>query len=253
MDQAKITAVAQWFYTTSGRYARVWEHKKVNSMVTNTFGYHAIQLGLPHWDLLRANRIPHKACTYIGPDTNVNRKGLLVCEPEALPFASESIDLIVLPHTLECSVDPHQVLREADRVLRPEGQLVITGFSPYSLWAIRDRVPGFEQLMPVAPSDHVSLARVCDWLSLLSFDVEETAQGCFAPYCISRKWLRRWMFLDVAAQRGVSLSGAVYAVSAIKRVNSMTLVGMNWSNTKQHVARGAVPVARRDSKGISKA
>lgn len=249
MDQALIAAVAQWFYTTPGRYARAWEHRKVNSMVTNTFGYHAIQLGLPHWDLLRANRIPHKVCTYGGLDSSeINRKGLIVCAPDALPFASESVDLIVLPHILECASDPHQVLREADRVLVPEGKLVITGFNPYSLWGIRERVPGLEPLMPVRPSHHLSQARVCDWLSLLSFDIDDAAQGCFAPYCTSRKWLRRWAFMDVAAQRGWPVGGGVYAVSAIKRVNSMTLVGMNWSKKKQRVARGAVPVARREAK-----
>ena len=189
-----IAAVAQWFHTTSGRYARAWEHKQVNTMVANTFGYHAIQLGLPHWDLLRANRIPHKVCTYGALDNDINRKGLLLCNPEALPFDTESVDLIVLPHVLECSTDPHQVLREANRVLVPEGQLVITGFSPFSLWGMRDRIPGLEQLMPVLPSHHLSQHRVCDWLSLLSFDIEQTTQGCFAPHCTSRKWLRRWAF-----------------------------------------------------------
>ncbi|MCQ9615376.1 class I SAM-dependent methyltransferase [Paenalcaligenes niemegkensis] len=247
VDQAMIASVAQWLHTTPGRYVRAWEHKQVNNMVVNTFGYHAIQIGMPHWDLLRANRISHKLCTFNGPASDITRKGLVLCEAESLPFDSESIDLLVLPHVLECSADPHQVLREVERVLVPEGQVVLTGFNPYSLWGLRDRIPGLEQLMPVSPSHHVSLSRVNDWLSLLSFDIQQSSQGCFVPYCQSRKWLHRWAFMDVMAQRGWPLSGATYAISAIKRVNSMTLVGLNWSKQKQRVAQGAVMGASRDS------
>jgi ubiquinone/menaquinone biosynthesis C-methylase UbiE len=40
-----------------------------------------------------------------------------------LPLAANSIDLVVMPHTLEFAPDPHQMLREVERVLVPEGQV----------------------------------------------------------------------------------------------------------------------------------
>jgi ubiquinone/menaquinone biosynthesis C-methylase UbiE len=57
-----------------------------------------------------------------------------VCDLRELPFAANSIDLAVMPHVLESHDNPHQILREVERILIPDGQLVITGFNPLSLW-----------------------------------------------------------------------------------------------------------------------
>src|SRR3546814_14976459 len=101
----------------------------LDGMVSNMFGYHAIQIGLPHWDLLQANRIPYKWAAH-GPGVPIDASGgRIVCDSEYLPFDSQSVDLLVLPHALECASDPHQLLREVERVLLPEGHVVITGRS----------------------------------------------------------------------------------------------------------------------------
>ena len=63
----------------------------------------------------------------------------LLTEPAALPFAAASLDLLLLPHTLELSLDPHATLREVERVLVPEGRVVISGLNPASLWGLRQR------------------------------------------------------------------------------------------------------------------
>src|SRR3546814_13021027 len=106
-------------------------------MVSNVFGYHAIQIGLPHWDLLRANRIPFKGRTRVLFDDAANAGAVVVADPENLPFDSQSIDLLVLPHVLETSTGSHQILREAERVLMPEGRVVISGFNHWSLWGAK--------------------------------------------------------------------------------------------------------------------
>src|SRR5690606_29370135 len=120
-----ILELAEWLDTPPGQYVRGWEQKHVDAIVGNVFGYHAIQIGLPHWDLLQANRIPFKGRTRIVFDGAIEQGAALVADPECLPFESQSVDLLVLPHVLECSADPHQVLREAERVLVPEGRIVI--------------------------------------------------------------------------------------------------------------------------------
>ena len=117
VDQPIIVELAEWLNTPSGQYVQAWEQKQIDAMVANVFGYHAIQIGLPQWDLLRANRIRYKGRTRVLFDRAQEQGAAVVTDPENLPFDSQSIDLLVLPHVLECSGDPHQILREAERVL----------------------------------------------------------------------------------------------------------------------------------------
>src|SRR5690554_8032563 len=97
VEQALIVELEEWLSTPQGRYVAAWDQTQFNGMVANAFGYHAIQIGLPHWDLLQANRIPHKACASIEPVDGATHP-LVVAEPENLPFETQSIDLLILPH-----------------------------------------------------------------------------------------------------------------------------------------------------------
>ena len=127
----------------AGRYLKAWETVKMETLVSDVFGFHALQLGLPELDALAANRMPHRWCAVHDPD-DVSlgakvRQAQLVCEPSALPFPEASLDLVAMPHTLELHPDPHAVLREVARVLVPEGRVVICGLNPNSLWGWRYR------------------------------------------------------------------------------------------------------------------
>jgi len=246
LDQPRIVELAEWLNTPAGQYVLRWEQKQVDALVANVFGYHAIQIGLPQWDLLRANRIPYKGCTQAlavaGSDA---ARVSVVADPENLPFDTQSIDLLILPHTLECSDNPHQILREAERVLMPEGRVVISGFNPWSLWGGRDRVPGLDPLIPVPAHMQVSLARLKDWFKLLSFEMDRGRFGCYAPSCQTVKWLERWSFMEAAGDRWWPVCGAVYMVSAMKRVLAMRLVGPHWKSRKKRVRREAVVTSRQ--------
>ena len=122
-----IPGLDTWLNSAQGRYVMGWEQRNLDAAVADVFGFNALQLGLPQFDFLQANRIPlrQKAGESGAVDT--------LCDLVALPFASQSIDLVVLPHALEFSDDPHQILREVERVLIPEGQVIICGFNPASL------------------------------------------------------------------------------------------------------------------------
>lgn len=244
-DQPIILDLAEWLETPPGKYVRSWEQKQVDAMVGNVFGYHAIQVGLPHWDLLQANRIPRKARTHVEYALAGELGASIVAEPESLPFESGSVDLLVLPHVLECSSDPHQVLREAERVLVPEGRVVISGFNPWSLWGISDRMPGIDPLLPVPAHLQVSLPRLKDWFKLLSFELDRGRFGCYRPACNNQVWLDRWAFMDKAGDRWWPVCGAVYVVSAIKRVAGMRLVGPNWKAARKKAHRHAVVTGRQ--------
>lgn len=248
VDQPLIEELAEWLNTPPGQYVQAWEQKQINGMVANVFGYHAIQIGLPHWDLLQANRISFKGCTHVALDESARaRQGVVVAEPENLPFDTQSIDLLILPHVLECSNDPHQILREAERVLMPEGRVVISGFNPWSLWGARERIPGLDPLTPVPAPMQVSLARLKDWFKLLSFDVDRGRFGCYAPPCLNQVWLDRWAFMEPAGDRWWPVCGAVYVVSAVKRVVSPRLVGPTWRTRRKRVRRQAVVTGRESN------
>ena len=271
LDQSLAAELAQWLTTPVGQYVQSWEQKKIDDMVANVFGYHALQIGQPQWNLLRANRMPNRGRTQSywenahseaaglakssparamgtglgeGYAWNLTSGIALYAEPENLPLDRQSVDLLILPHVLECSNNPHQVLREAERVLVPEGRLVITGFNPWSLWGAHERIPGLDPMVPVPAHMQLSLGRLKDWFKLLSLELDRGHFGCYVPPCLTEKWLDRWSFMEAAGDRWWPVCGAVYVVSAVKRVVGVRAIGPAWKKKKRRVRRAAV-VARR--------
>jgi SAM-dependent methyltransferase len=241
--------LTQWLQSPPGRYLMAWEQAQLDSTVADLFGFHALQLGLPDLDGLRANRMPHRWVAGDGP----RRAGVLAarhalhCDFDALPFDSQSLDLVLLPHTLELARDPHDTLREVERVLRPEGRVVIVGLNPASLWGLRQRAGRLRQRLGMGgqlylPSegDFISYGRVRDWLRLLGFEVERGRFGCWRLPLRSEAGLSRMDWLESAGARGWPVLGAVYLVEAVKRVRGMRLVGL--ARRQQAAARAAPAV-----------
>lgn len=247
-QESTIVSLSAWLNTDPGQYARNWEQTRFDSMVDNVFGYRALQIGLPELDLLRANRMPFKA--FVGPELPAAEQtydwaGIVRAEPEFLPFDRESMDLVVLPHILETSSNPHQVLREVDRILMPEGRVVISGFNPWSLWGLRQRTPFLKPWLPPEVNQQVSLSRLKDWFKLLSFEIEFGHFGCYVPSFRTKKWLDRTAFFESAGDRWWPACGGIYVVSAVKRVHGMTLLKPNWKKNRavKQSARRAAGVA----------
>ncbi|HLR11998.1 MAG TPA: methyltransferase domain-containing protein [Burkholderiaceae bacterium] len=245
MEQPHIIELARWLESPAGQYVLAWEQKQIDRLVANVFGYHAVQVGLVEKNFLRASRIRHKGRTCVQVAHGRKHRAMLVAAPEHLPFESQSIDLLVLPHGLECSTNPHQVLREASRVLMPEGRIIVSGFNPWSLWGARERIPGLDPLLPIPASLQVSLVRLKDWLQLLSFEVEKGHFGCYAPACETTTWFQRWAFMERLGARWWPVCGAVYAVSAVKRVAGMRLMGPVWKQAPSRVRRQRVVTSRQ--------
>ncbi|MFL6663837.1 MAG: class I SAM-dependent methyltransferase, partial [Rhizobacter sp.] len=139
------------------------------------------------------------------------------------------------PHSLELARDPHVALREVERVLRPEGRVVIVGFNPTSLWGLRQRLGRMRRgvglgrrraLFLPASGDFIGYRRLRDWLRLLSFEVEAGRFGCYKPPVVSDRWLARFEWAEQAGDRWWPVFGAVYALTAVKRVRGMRLVGL---------------------------
>jgi SAM-dependent methyltransferase len=173
------------------------------------------------------------------------RQVAVITRFEELPFATQSIDLVVMPHILEFAQEPHQVLREVDRVLVPEGQVIITGFNPASLWGLRQSLARAKIARPYLPraGQFISLPRIKDWLKLLSFEANRGHFGCYAPWAGSDRWLARWSFLEKAGDRWWPVLGSVYMLTAVKRVRGMRLIGPVWKRKEERERRVALAPA----------
>ena len=276
--QKSIITLGPWLESAAGRYVLEWEQSRLDTLTADIFGFNAMQIGLPQINALHANRMPHKWQTDVrigalaqtqnadaaetgagtATSTAVATPGLSTARPPMpvsvvldyaeLPFASQSLDLVVLPHVLEFAAEPHQVLREVERVLIPEGQLIVCGFNPASLWGARQlagRLTG-AHFLP-RDGEFISPRRMKDWLKLLNMEVNRGHFGCYAPPCATEKWLQRYAFMEEGGKRWWPYLGAVYMMHAIKRVKGMRLVGPVWS-TSPATAAHAVPATNRSGR-----
>jgi len=220
----------KWLQSPPGRYVLRWEQQCFDQIVADVFGFHALQIGLPQMNALSENRMPLHAL-FIHANDNLEYASrfnwhLIEGNTSELPFANESLDLVVLPHVLEFAADPHQILREVDRILRPEGRLVISGFNPASLWGARQYL---SRLIgnPYLPRDgqFISLIRVKDWLQLLNYSLDRGHFGCYKFPLHGESSMSRMEFLESMGNRWWPIFGAVFLVSAIKRHKGMRLIG----------------------------
>lgn len=236
--------LAEWFGTPLGAYLLERELDFFDRTVADVFGFNALQLGLAQFDLLRASRIASR--WRVAPEGNVELRS----DFHDLPIAANSVDLVVMPHVLEFTHDPHQILREVVRVLVPDGQLVISGFNPWSLWGAKRLLPKARREMPWC-GHFVHLPRLKDWLSLLSFDIATGRMHGYLPPFSQERWLRRFRFMDAAGDRWWPFGGGVYFLQAVKRVRGMRLITPKWSRpfavTGNVVALRRVPGSQRTS------
>jgi SAM-dependent methyltransferase len=231
----------EWFTTALGAYVLEREQAYFDGAVADIFGYNAFQLGLPEVDLLRASRIASR--WRVDPGAGAD----LRADFRDLPIASNSADLVLLPHVLEYNEHPHQILRDVARALRPEAHLVISCFNPWSLWGAR-------RLLASSPrfpwrGRFISLVRLKDWLALLGLEIVGGRMSCYVPPCSSRKWLERLRFMEQAGDRWWPISGGVFFLDAVKRVQGLRIIMPRWSDRlvpSKGLAGAPKKVARRE-------
>lgn len=248
-QQKTIIALGSWLETPPGACVRHWEQERLNVLTADIFGFNAVQIGLPKINALQANRMPNKwlTDTFLPSEQSPGSVTpvVVVHDFADLPFASQSLDLVVLPHVLEFAEEPHQVLREVERVLIPEGRVIVCGFNPLSLWGVR-QAAGRMTDRPFLPQDGelIHLPRLKDWLKLLNMEVSRGHFGCYTPPCHTEKWLHRFDFMDRAGDRWWPALGAVYIVQAIKRVKGMRLIGPVWKRQTAKAGKGVAVTNR---------
>jgi SAM-dependent methyltransferase len=209
----------------------------------DVFGFELLQVGGwgPARHLLDSARTQH--ITLLAPDA---APGVSLCAPlTELPFASDSIDAILLPHTLELVADPYAVLREAERVLCAEGCLLIYGFNPWSGWGMRRLFAQYFRRPSFPPGTRRLLAerRLRDWVALLDFEVADV-YGYLGPMPVAGRPPRPEEASEPRYRRRPALTSGGYLLKARKRVQTLTMVRPKRRARKRVLMPAAEPTSK---------
>ncbi len=231
---------SKWLATPLGDSLLNEEARVVEEALDGVFGEETLQLG--HWGSTRTFlRFSRTQRSSLIADTIHEDGPAVLASPHRLPIDSDSVDSVLLPHTLEYSDRPHAVLREVHRVLRPHGHLVVLAFRPGGFWGLRRLIPGAG--MPPGADHLVSDRRLKDWLKLLDMRIHGLSRYFFRwPLpglrgAVSPKWERR-------GQSWWPEMSACYMLTAEKRISTLTPVRPVWSKQPKIVAGLAEPTTR---------
>lgn len=199
------------------------EEQLLTHLLPQCFGKHVLLIGAPHQaSLLNSTTISCR--TLLSP---LISHDIPTCYIESdiheLPVLTGSIDLVILPHTLELVDNPRQLLFEACRIIKPEGLIVICGFNPYSAWGLR-KVMNKHKLTPWK-GNFISAARVKNWLHLADFVLEDHRGMMFRPPVSQQALYDKLHFLEKLSS---PFLGGAYALVARAKVIPLTPIRLQW-------------------------
>ena len=260
----KRPELRRWFASRQGVILRECEREAVAAVLPDLFGYHIVQLGVPGGDhYLRSSRIGHRIVYLLEGEENDAVAQADAAPPagkayaysaapsaaarlrggeEALPFAANSLDVVVAPHVLEYAARPNKLLREIERTLIDDGHLLILGFNPWSLWGLWRRLLGWRGRAPWHGCFH-SARRLKDWLYLLDFEILHHEKFVFSPPLQGERLRQRLAFMEALGRRCWPVFGAVYLILARKRIAPLTPVKLPWRRKQQRLAAGVAEQA----------
>ena len=229
-----------WYQTELGRTVLHAERQLIDRCLTDSFGYHLLQLGvdseLTFFDNCRVQR-----CFKAGavPPSSLSercRATFVQCDAEELPFESDSLDVVIAHHAMEFAANPHAVLRELYRVAVPQGRIVLIGFNPWSMLGAR-MAAGRLRSNSIWRNHFLSVSRIHDWLELLGFATQHTDYGFHRlplhqaahwPAGSEQSWARHWP------------GGGVYAITAVKEVSRFIPMKPLWVRARPALSPLAV-------------
>ncbi len=202
--------------------------QKLKPVLSGIFGYHSLLYSKKANSLVCGNIIVRHSTVISGRIDG----GDLVCQYEELPIASDCIDLVVLPEILQQSQTPHQILREVERVLIPEGHIILLIANPVSGLAIKNRFIRFLTRQKNRPKV-IGRLRVNDWFRLLGFEVTSEIPVCMADQKIQKE--SRYSWLKKISQFSCEYFAGYYIIVAKKKVSTMTPIRPSWRSNKKLV------------------
>lgn len=232
----------EWYASPLGRALLSEVKREMDAMTAKVFGYQALQLGQisPDVDLLEHSGLLRRMILDPNPhigDVHVSGDAL------QLPIATSRVNLLLMLHTLEFCSDPHQLLREADRVVTDDGHVLILGFSPYSFWGIKRMVAGWRGQMPWV-GNYYSRHRIHDWLSLLNFRVVDHRRFFTRLPYGNVPLLKTMAAFEQRAEWSRSL-GAVHLILARKQTMPLSVDKVRWARRPASILNGRFATAQR--------
>lgn len=226
-----------WYGSPLGQQFVQSEKARLDKVLPTLFGYHLVQIGqYSSAPLLQASKVSH--CSVMATTTPTGITSVADCYlsglPYALPLASDSIDVVILNHILEFSLYPHHVLREVERVLVPEGHVVILMFNPWSLWAIHRLLLRWRKQAPWC-GKFISATRSKDWLALLGFDITHSEGYFFRPALQQTAIMERLGWFESLGQRFWPIFGGGYMLVAKKKMETLTPIRPKWAKRGRRV------------------
>lgn len=243
MQQHSSDRLHEWLRAPLGVRLYTLERKLVSEALAQVFGWQLLQIGLWGEDdaLIADARTQRKSVLGSRGRHPASGSALIRSRTDALAVASDSVDAVLLPHTLEYEPEPHEILREVGRILSGEGHLIVLGFRPLSSWGVRHFFahegfpPGVERL--------ISERRLRDWLKLLGFEIVDARRYLFSPPWGSAASSQS--FLERSGEQLWPLLGSGYMIKARKRVYALTPIRPRWRLRPKVVGGLIEPTTRR--------
>lgn len=220
--------LTEWLGSPLGKALIEAERERLSPIISRVFGYHVLQLSCaPAIDMLDDCPVSHQI--HFAPVWNQNRS-IPVADIESLPLSTDSVDAVLLHHSLDYTQDSHRLLREATRVLRPGGRLIILGFNPVSMWGL-SKIVRWRRQTPWN-ARFISRRRLTDWLSLLDFHVESVGYGGFLPPFRHPRFLNLAPDFERWLDHFGNPTGAFYLIVASKHRVPLTPVIPRWKRMR---------------------
>lgn len=220
VNRIKPENLSQWLQQPSTRRLLALEAGWLRDWVCQLHGCHLLYVGVdPEPRFLKRSRTQHQFRFGISWSEGVTQDQAHI-QDDAWPLADESVDVVVLQHSLDLSSRPHQLIREAVRCLVPNGYLIVAGFNPLSLWGGARWLRSFSTDLPWV-SNPVAPSRLTDWLTLLDMRVEQRFHCAHLwPVSLGSERLNRRIDRVMAGNQ--LLPSNAYVIVARKTVAGMT-------------------------------
>lgn len=236
--------IDEWYRSPLGQQLIDDLRSQLEPVLATTFGYYALQIGCASHSrqVLESCRVKRQFS--LGKE---NVEVDLQAYPSFLPIANDSVDLVVMMHYLSNTNEPHAILREASRVLIPEGKLIIIDFNPLSLWGLRHFFQSWLEQVPWG-GHYFTARRLTDWMQLLGFDQQKHYRVGYMPPVQRSSEARRLSWLEKALKKWFRFSGALNVLVFDKNISPMTPVRHRWVTRKLLPGKIARPNVGRGMK-----
>ncbi len=248
-NQPPLTSLADplktWLAGELGQELLEAEQRILNLLLPRIYGANMVQVGIePLKDLAEESSIPYRIVVNHSLILGM-RSSSVVAQPYELPFEHNSVDLVILHHALDFTNHPHQVLREASRILRPGGHIILLAFNPLSWWGVKRFFTRKSKVTLWQQAHFISHHRLVDWINLLELTELRTISDYFLPPCESSGLRRKFTFLQPFGRRSLPRMGAFNVILARKDMGGMIPI-----NSKKAVRSFmTLPVAKPATRG----